>query len=297
MDKYRYKLEKYTGRDSRFDCPECGEANQFSKYIDNEIWEVLADNVGRCNRVDKCGYHYTPRQYFDNNGIKPEGVEVYTLKPQPPTRPVSYIDTGPFNNSLDGYDENNLVNFLDTLMEPDIVNHLINIYKIGTSARYNGGTTVFWQIDTSDNVRTGKLIKYDNTGHRVKGCNNWVHSVLNIDNFNLKQCFFGEHLLRETPGQTIGIVESEKTAMILQAQIPDLVWLASGGAEGVNKEKVKALRGREVILFPDASKDGRIFNKWKQKSDEFGFQISDYLEKSTTEEQKAQGVDIGDFIL
>lgn len=296
MHQHHYILQPYSGRNSRYECPECGKSDQFSKYIDNDNGEVLGNNVGRCNRVDKCGYHYTPRQYFDNNGIKSEGVEVYIPKPQPPSRSVSYIDAETFNNSLQGYKKNNLVNFLHSKFDAQKVNHLINIYKIGASARYNGGTTVFWQIDASDNVRTGKLIKYDKTGHRLKGCNNWVHSVLNIDNFNLKQCFFGEHLLKETPGQTIGIVESEKTAIIASVYFPELVWLASGGAEGINKEKVKPLRGREVILFPDASKDGRIFNKWKVKANEFGFQISDYLEQNTTDEQKAQGVDIADFL-
>lgn len=297
MNEHQYILEKYTGRNSRFECPECGEANQLSKYIDTETGEAVADNVGRCNRIDKCGFHYTPSQYFVNNGIKPKGVKLHSPKPQPPPRPISFIDAEHFNNSLRGYENNRLVDYLDKLFDPDIVDHLINIYKIGTSTRYNGGTTVFWQIDALDNVRTGKLIKYDNMGHRVKGCNNWAHSVLNLQDFNLTQCFFGEHILKHAKGYKVGIVESEKTAMILQAQIPDLIWLASGGAEGINKEKVKVLKGRDVILFPDASKDGRIFNKWKEKAEHFGFQISDYLEKYTTDEQKAKGVDIADLII
>ena len=296
MVEHRYILEKYTGKNSRFECPECGKAWQFAKYIDTETGEPLGNNVGRCNRVDKCGYHCTPKQYFDNDGIKPERVEAHTPKPQPPPRPVSYIDAETFNNSLQEYDKNNLVKLLHSLFDAETVNQLINNYKIGTSARYNGGTTVFWQIDASDNVRTGKLIKYDTTGHRIKGCNNWVHSVLNIDNFNLKQCFFGEHLLKVYPDKTIGIVESEKTAIIASVYFPSLVWLATGGVEGINKEKVQALWGREVILFPDASKDGRIFDKWKQKANEFGFQVSDYLEQNTTDEQKAIGVDIADFL-
>ncbi len=297
MIEHRYILEKYTGRNSRFECPECGKPNQFSKYIDTETGETLGNNVGRCNRVDKCGYHYTPKQYFENNDIKPEGVEVHSPKPQPPPRPISFVDAETFNKSLRGYENNALVNYLDTLFKPEIVNLLINLYSIGTSSRYNGGSTIYWQIDASGNIRTGKIIKYDSTGHRVKGCNNWVHSVMKLKDFNLKQCFFGEHILKHAPGYKVGIVESEKTAMILQEQIPDLIWLASGGAEGINNEKVKALRGRDVILFPDASKDGRIFKKWKEKAEQFGFQISDYLEQYTSDEQKAKGVDIADLII
>jgi hypothetical protein len=126
--------------------------------------------------------------------------------------------------------------------------------------------------------------------------NNWVHSILNLEHFVLKQCFYGEHLLQHAPSAKVGIVESEKTATIMQAKLPELVWLASGGADGINPEKVKALKGREVILFPDASEGGRMFRKWEQKAKQFGFEISDYLERNTTELQKEKGVDIGDFV-
>ena len=40
-------------------------------YIDTENNnQYLSDNVGKCNRLDKCGYHYTPRQYFTDNPHK-----------------------------------------------------------------------------------------------------------------------------------------------------------------------------------------------------------------------------------
>jgi hypothetical protein len=38
-----------------------------------------------------------------------------------------------------------------------------------------------------------------NTGKRIKEPFNhatWVHSVLKLPEFNLQQCFFGEHLLQ-----------------------------------------------------------------------------------------------------
>ena len=297
MSEHRYILEPYTGRNSRYTCPECGKPHEFARYIDTETGEYLADHVGRCNRVDKCGYHYTPKQYFDANGIKPERVEVYTPKLQPPPRPPSYIDAEIFNNSLRAYDKNNLVKYLFTLFPFHKVEGLVNMYRIGTSARYGGGTTVFWQIDRQVNVRAGKLIKYAENGHRIHGKQNWVHYVLKLKDFNLKQCLFGEHILKHTPGQTVGIVEAEKTAIIAAATWSEMIWLATGGAENLNKEKVKPLRGRRVILFPDCSMDGKIFDKWKQKADEFGFECSEYLEKHATNKQKADGVDIADFLI
>ncbi len=29
----------------------------------------INDKVGKCNRLDKCGYHYTPPIYFENNPL------------------------------------------------------------------------------------------------------------------------------------------------------------------------------------------------------------------------------------
>ena len=65
---YRYQLERYRGRSTRYNCPQCGRKQVFTRYIDtynNNIY--INDKVGKCNRIDKCGYHYTPKQYFEDN--------------------------------------------------------------------------------------------------------------------------------------------------------------------------------------------------------------------------------------
>jgi len=64
MQSYKYILEPYKGMNSRYRCPECNKGKTFSRYIDTETGEHIADHVGRCNRVDNCGNHYTPKQYF-----------------------------------------------------------------------------------------------------------------------------------------------------------------------------------------------------------------------------------------
>ena len=296
LGNYRYILQPYTGRNSRYTCPACKKPHEFTRYIDTVTGEVLADHVGKCNRIDKCGYHYTPKQYFADNGMKPPAGFAKIISPEPP-RPVSFIEQNVFIRSLNAYDKNNFIKYLDTLFDFETVNNLINLYKIGTSSRYGGGTTVFWQVDNNDKVRAGKLIRYDDSGHRVHGKNNWVHAVLKLKNFNLKQCLFGEHILKHAPDATVCVVESEKTAVIAAACMPEMIWLATGGAENLNKEKMKVLNNRKVILFPDASVSGRIYAKWKKKADEFGFAVSVLLEKETTPEQKAEGVDIADFLV
>ena len=68
MNTYRFILEKYRGISTRYTCPQCGRKHTFTRYIDTENNNnYLSDNVGKCNRLDKCGYHYTPKQYFADN--------------------------------------------------------------------------------------------------------------------------------------------------------------------------------------------------------------------------------------
>ena len=65
---YRFILEKYRGLSTRYTCPRCGRKHTFTRYIDTENNNnYISDNVGKCNRLDKCGYHYTPREYFADN--------------------------------------------------------------------------------------------------------------------------------------------------------------------------------------------------------------------------------------
>lgn len=72
MTTLRYTLEPYYGPKSRYNCPACNHRSKtFSRYIETETDEYLADDVGRCSREDNCGYHYKPRQYFESIGHSP----------------------------------------------------------------------------------------------------------------------------------------------------------------------------------------------------------------------------------
>jgi hypothetical protein len=67
---HRYILEPYSGPRSRHTCPICGAPHEFSRYIDTENGNAyLDDRVGKCNRTNKCNHHYTPGQYFADNGF------------------------------------------------------------------------------------------------------------------------------------------------------------------------------------------------------------------------------------
>jgi hypothetical protein len=71
MSKHRFILESYKGKNTRHHCPGCQHRDKtFTLYIDTKTGKHLYPTVGRCNRESKCGYHYTPKQYFVDNNIE-----------------------------------------------------------------------------------------------------------------------------------------------------------------------------------------------------------------------------------
>ncbi len=127
----------------------------------------------------------------------------------------------------------------------------------------------------------------------------WAHSALKLPDFHLVQCLFGEHLLRERPTAYVGIVESEKTALIMSHFMPDFLWLATGGMDGCFNEKtMQVLRGRNVVLFPDLG--GK--EKWQKKAQVLipickRVLMSEAIEEQATDEHRGAGLDIADFFL
>lgn len=317
MSEYRFHLQKYRPG-SKIVCPECGRKACFTRYIDEEGQISFPDNEGKCDHINSCGYHYTPKEYFndnptvretlierDGNGNVISTVIMPMVKSSPKLQPqVSYLPSDWVEQSMQRFDINPLYQYLTNVAGKEKTDRLFNLYKVGTSKMWNGAT-VFWQIDVSGNVRAGKIMGYDATiGHRIKqpfNQVNWVHSVRKMQDFHMKQCLFGEHLLANdsSSARTIAIVESEKTALISALFIPDFIWLATGGMHGCfNGEAMQVLREHEVILFPDL----KATEKWKHKT-KMLYPIckratcSDLLERMATEEQREAGLDIADFLL
>lgn len=301
MNSLRYKLEPYKGMNSRFHCPKCKHRdNTFTRYLDTETGQYIHSTVGRCNREDKCGYHYNPKQYFQDNNIAKFSHPVNksnVVIPEP--KPISFIPFDVFKKSLIGYAENNFVMYLVRLFGTDMTDKLISQYFIGTSKHWDGAT-VFWQIDIAGKIRTGKIMLYDDdTGKRIKEPFNhitWMHKDLKLQDFNLSQCFFGEHLLKND-SRPIAIVESEKTAIITSLYLPQYIWLACGGISNLTIEKYHVLKGRSVILYPDV----QAWSKWNDKASELSLicdiKISTLLERKASEVDRLQGVDLADYLV
>ena len=64
----RFVLERYrSGGSNRYVCPQCGRKKCFTRYVDLETGEYVADDCGKCDHTASCGYHYPPRQYFHDH--------------------------------------------------------------------------------------------------------------------------------------------------------------------------------------------------------------------------------------
>jgi len=75
-------------------------------------------------------------------------TKLATQNPKPVTRNFpQFIHPEIFQNSLRDYKTNNLIKYLKTIFDNETIVNLINIYKIGPSSHFWGGTTIFWQID------------------------------------------------------------------------------------------------------------------------------------------------------
>ena len=285
MSTHRFILEPYKGVSTRHTCPNCHRQRCFSKYIDTEKQIKFPEYVGRCDHEQKCGYHFTPRDYFKQNPSEKEKFAENSFGSYTPIKEVkpiaiSYMDLDIVNQSLRGYSANKLFQFLSAQFGETETLNLMKRYKVGTS-KYWDGATVFWQTDNQSKVRTGKIMLYNSeTGKRIK-------------------CFFGEHLLSEDKSCPVALVESEKTAIIASYYLPQFLWIASGGKNGCfNVNSLSVLAGRSVVLFPDLGATDYWQSKISlMKSCGIEVQMFDYLEANATEDERKEGYDIADYLL
>lgn len=287
MNNFQYILDSSS---RKFSCPYCGK-KRFVRYVDSQADDYLTKEYGRCDREHNCGYHLTPRK--ERSSVNTHVFDHLTSRKK--SKPVQFIPYETFHKSQNGYEKNSFVQYLLTLFDPDTVNNLIARYHIATSKHWSGAT-VFWQVDIKNRIRTGRIMCYDQDGHRDKYKNHWVHSLLYKD-LNLKQSYFGEHLLSDT-SRPVAIVESAKTAVIASAYFPDFIWLGCDGSNGLmpgTHNKHEVLRRRKVTLFPDIGK----FDQWSKTANKLQsickVNVSDLLETQAPKEH--HGYDIADYLI
>lgn len=299
---FKYSLEPYRFNRSKHSCPNCHRYS-FTRYIDNETGQYLADDVGRCDHINSCGYHKPPREYFENNNTTNVNYKLqrsrYKIKQfrheqmqeckvekrvQKEFIPIAYVKETHKPNST-------FVLWLCKLFKDQKpkVKEVYDKYMLG---RY-GKKVIFWQIDTDGKVHDGKIMDYGNDGHR-QGNPNWIVNLMRKDgalpvDFVSVKCLFGEHLLKDHPEATVFVVESEKTAIICSIVFPQFVWLATGGCQALNINVVKPLKGRRVVICPDSGQLEHWRNIMKQ-TEGIDYSFLDIEEEETNS-------DIADLLL
>ncbi len=297
---YRYKLEtpRVTGRrQQKTRCPKCGRKS-FVRYVDTHKGNCyVADEVGKCDHEHSCGYHYKPKEYYDDHAwLREKVVHVQPpspLPPPPPLKPLPVALVSQCHSPRSTFWQWFSTQLAQQLcLDPTVVQAIYEDYCIGATKR---GNVIFWQIDSQQRVRTGHVMQYQPDGCRHGGYQNWVHKEKGAQesipkDFVLYQCLFGEHLLQKRPEAQACLVESEKTALVMAAVQPQYLWLATCGSSGLNAGKLACLQGRRFTLFPDSG----CLEKWQkvmEKTTDLEYTIS------TRMEQYPANTDLADLLL
>lgn len=331
MNEYRYILEKGS---RKHHCPSCNKKT-FVRYIDNETGNYLPEQYGRCDRESKCSYHLNPYESGYNmeqtNSQEIQQMPSKWKKQKQAPQPV-FFDIDTFKQTLkpERYEKNvfiqNLFKTVKFPFEATCVAEIIKLYRLGTIAKgYRAGAITFPFIDINNNVRAIQVKQFDDQNHTTG--TDFLHSILEKHHTRnneplpkwLKQyteqekrisCLFGEHLLHKYPQNPVALVEAPKTAVYgsLYFGLPEtpesLIWIAVYNKSSFSFDKIKALQGRSVLVFPDLSKDGSTFKEWQDKAKDFEkrlsgtrFIFSDLLENIAQERDKAEGMDIADYLI
>lgn len=197
----------------------------------------------------------------------------------------------------------NFIEFLKQHFSDDEVLTATQNYLITGTDKPWTGSVVFWQIDKEERIRHGKIMQYDpKTGKRVKQNGKVLMStirfVLKLDDFTIKQCLFGLHLTTQNYSKPIGLVESEKTAVMMSLFVPEFIWLATGSLNGFKSAYLEPIKKRQIIAFPDKGE----FQSWEDKAEllrKSGFKITlnKFIDTNHKYSDCQKGFDLADAYL
>ena len=336
LTAHRFTLQPYAGRKSRTTCPACAKPACFTLYLDTDTGELLSAEYGRCDHEMSCGYALSPYtrpasggpSYATaaERGEQATPVSRPARRPAPSAPPLVSIPASVYRATLGHYERNALAQLLVGHFGAGVAAELLARFELGTSA-YWPGACVFWLIDEAGRARGGQVVLYDEGGHTVKSQRpngdtfrhtRWAHTALarayqrrgealpdwltayeTHGEGQKSPCLFGlPQLATAPPAQPVALVESAKTAMLATPYFPQFVWLATMGLSYLTAERLKPLRSRRIVLWPDAG----ALAKWQTKADElrrlgFDILVSDELEKLTTDEERRAGLDLADVLL
>ena len=178
---------------------------------------------------------------------------------------------------------NGLSSYLLERYGEDVREHL-DAWDIATDGQ---GNCVFWYRDETGELATAKVVPYSSeTAKRrkrdqspiawtsngkqvrvdclfglVKGTNKETQEAVVVSFSSSKgftaPLYGAQFLTEETLDVPVVLVESEKTAVVGSLFLPEFVFVATGGANGLTREKAQALAGRDVLVLLDADSAGK----------------------------------------
>lgn len=261
MKEYFWHLQEYKGQNTRFRCPQCGKAREYTRYV-NSNNEYAPYEYGRCNRINSCGYFNYP------NGIKTDAPAYNPIKQE-----QEFIDWNNYNFNLDI--NSDFIRYMMSYFNEDNVMRTLKKYYVRTSGDY----MVFPYIDRNNRLTYVKSMEYKN-GHRTRK----IYASFKANKGVFKQCLFGQHLIDYS--KPINIVEAEKTALICDVKYPEFHWVATGGQEMISK--IDILKSGTI----HADK-GKAFEKWNERIDKSKFSMSKLMENT----ELPEGSDLADLIM
>ena len=273
-----FHADKHTGnfvvypRGNCYTCFSCGAKGGPVEFVMNYL------NLGFADAI-----RYLGKKYNIDTDMQEINYTPPPPRPQPAPLPMLTIPDWMVRRTQEKLGMDDLVQWIRTInwdaAAQARIDTMLADYRIGHSKLY---MTIFWQIDEKGIVHTGKCMRYKQDGHRDRESRHsfdFIHSMLyrdrnfpqyDPDKMEMKQCLFGLHLLNRYAmpkvAQTVNLVESEKTALIMAIAYgnhPGSMWMATGGMENLTKEKLMPLikAGKTILCWPD--KDG--IEKWNAK--------------------------------
>ncbi|MBP5713777.1 MAG: hypothetical protein J6X07_03660 [Prevotella sp.] len=170
------------------------------------------------------------------------------------------------------------------------MHHAAERYHLGKT---KSGQPIFWMIDDMQDPLDAHI------------GNGWISTLLKkreplLQSWHPTHCLFGLHLLSE---ETVAIVESEASAVVLSELFPESIWLSYATTAHLSPALFAPLEGRTVTLYPRTDPTLSTYLFFEELADQTRRQydldltVDTTLEDHATDSQKERCIDILEFLL
>lgn len=283
--------------ENRCHCFSCGKGGSVIDFVMQSLGYSFKDACEWLSRE----YGISTTQPWPSN--KP--LPAPTPRPQPVEPTYTYIPAEMVENMMSA--DNSLCRCLLQMYDANAVESVVEEYRLGSySMNVFDDYTVFPSIDAHGRVCNLKAQHYctDSSSprfaHSDPGSCYWLGAImakegrLPKDAVFRSACLFGEHLLPRYPDAIVVLVESPKNALFGALEYPELLWVAVGNKGMLKREVLLPLRGRHIIVIPDADAVDQWAETIGTMADLANFTVSDYCRRVAP--QGEPKYDIADYL-